>query len=239
VRRAGDHGGQEEQGGIITFFLVVVVAVGVGAAALWWFVLRSDAAPKPTIESTAVVAGGTPDGTWRLTPDDDAGSFVQYRVQEQLGGDLVESTATGRTTDVEGSLTISGQTVPAAEIQANLAALTSDRDRRDQALRTRGLQTDEFPHATFRLTRPIPLPAAPVAGRRVALDATGDLTLHGITRRVTVPLQARWDGRTVQVVGELPVTFAQYGITPPDIAGFVTVKGEGTIELKLFFTKSG
>jgi polyisoprenoid-binding protein YceI len=229
---------RDEAGGIVTLLLLVVVVLAAGAAALWWFVLRSDAAPKPAIERTEVVEGGTLAGTWTLAPNDAHGSFVQYRVQEQLGGDLVESTATGRTTEVEGSMTITEAALSAATVNANLAALESDRERRDDALKTRGLQTDQFPQARFALTRPIALPADPIPGRLVRVDAAGDLTLHGITRAVTIPLRTRWDGRTVQVVGELPVTFAEFGITAPDIAGFVTVQGEGTLELQLFFTKA-
>ncbi len=227
-----------ERGGIITFLLVVVVLLAAGAAALWWFVLRSDAAPPPEIERTTVVEGGTLDGTWTLTPNDRHGSFVQYRVQEQLGGDLVESTATGRTGEVEGRMTIAGGSVTGATVSANLAALESDRDRRDAALKDKGLQTDQFPQARFVLSSPIRLPAQATPGRVVRVAARGAFTLHGITRTVTMPLQTRWDGTTVQVVGELPITFAEYGITPPDIAGFVTVEGKGTMELKLFFAKA-
>ena len=43
--------------------------------------------------------------------------------------------------------------------------------------------------------------------------------------------------QTVQVVGELPIRFVDYGITPPNIGGFVTVAGDGTMELQLFFAK--
>jgi hypothetical protein len=41
----------------------------------------------------------------------------------------------------------------------------------------------------------------------------------------------------VQVVGKVPIQFADYGITPPNIGGFVTVAGEGRMELQLFFLK--
>lgn len=236
--RRGAERPSGERGGILTILLVLVLVVAAGAAALWWFVIRSDPEPKPEIEPTEVVEGGTIDGTWTLTPNDAEGSFVGYRVQEQFGGDLVENTATGRTTDVRGSMTITGTTVSEARVDANLRELRSDRDRRDNALKTRGLQTDEFPEATFVLTEPIELPGDPTPGRKVRVAANGDLTLHGITRSVRFPLEARWDGQAVQVVGELPIRFAEFGITPPDVAGFVTVKDAGTIELQLFFTMS-
>src|SRR5690349_11070903 len=55
---------RHEQGGIITFLMgAIVVLVAVGVAG-WWFLVRSDAEPKPKIEDTEVVAGGTLDGHW-------------------------------------------------------------------------------------------------------------------------------------------------------------------------------
>ncbi len=226
--------GRREHGGIITFLMgAIVVLVAVGVAG-WWFFVRSDAAPKPKIEDTNVVAGGTLDGHWVVEAG--SGSFVQYRVKEQFVG-AVESDATGRTDQVTAEMTIAGPTVTEASVGANVASLTSDKDRRDRAIHSSGLQSDTFPSATFVLTKPIVLPQAPRKGEKVTTHASGDFTVHGITRPVTVTLQARWDGQTVQVVGDFPTRFADYGITPPSIGGFVTVAGEGQVELQLFFVK--
>jgi polyisoprenoid-binding protein YceI len=225
---------RHEQGGIITFLMgavVVLVAVAVGG---WWFLVRSDAAPRPELEDSELVAGGTLDGHWVVEAG--GGSFVQYRVREQLVG-AVESDATGRTDQVAAEMTITGPTVTQATVGANVASLTSDKDRRDRALHTSGLQSDTFPQAKFVLTKPITLPQAPRKGEKVTTTATGDFTLHGITRPVTVDLEARWDGQTVQVIGAFPIRFADYGITPPSIGGFVTVADEGDAELQLFFVK--
>lgn len=224
-----------ERGGIVTFLMGAVVLVVAAGAAFWWFFVRSDAAPPPKIENTDVVAGGSLDGTWKVDPGD---SFVQYRVKEQFVRAVVESDATGRTDNVTGTMTINGTTVPAARVDADLSTLTSDKDRRDRAIRTSGLQSEQFPTATFVLTQPITLAQAPRKGEKVTTTATGDFTLHGITRRVTLSLDARWDGRTVQVVGDMPIRFVDYGITPPNIGGFVTVQGQGRMELQLFFTPS-
>lgn len=228
------RGRSGERGGIISFLMfavVVVVAAGVGG---WWFFVRSDAAPPPKIEDTNVVAGGTLDGTWTVRPGES--SFVQYRVKEQFVG-AVETDATGRTDDVTGTMTINGTTISDVNVSADVSTLTSDKDRRDRTIHNSGLQSDQFPTATFALTQPITLAQAPQKGVKLTTDATGDFTLHGITKRVTIPLEGRWDGQTVQVVGELPIRFVDYGITPPNIGGFVTVAGEGKMELQLFLAK--
>jgi hypothetical protein len=61
--------------------------------------------------------------------------------------------------------------------------------------------------------------------------------LHGVTRSVVVALQARWNGPTIDLTGNLPIIFADYHITPPNIGGFVAVDGAGQFELQLTFAK--
>ncbi len=222
-----------EHGGVLSFIVLAVVVVVLGFGAFWWFVIRSDAAPEPKIETTKTVPGGTLDGTWEIQPH--LGSFVQYRVKEQFAGAL-ESEATGRTESVTGRLKVTGSTISAVSITADLSTLESDKVRRDEKLQTDGLQTNQFPTATFVLTGPIELGSVK-KGRNVSADATGDLTLHGITKRVTLPLEGRWDGEAVQVVGKVPIQFAEYGISPPNIGGFVTVADRGRMEFQLYFVK--
>ena len=230
-------GRERQAGGVISSIAVAVVVVVVGAAAFWWFVIRSDAAPEPKITRTNVVAGGTLDGTWIVKPGDLLGSFVQYRVKEQFVGAL-EDEATGRTSndqrDAEGErldrFGRHGRCEPADAWNPTRCAATR-RSGPD------GLQSNQFPTATFVLTEPIELGSVPAKGKKITTDATGDFTLHGVTKRVTIPLEGRWDGETVQVVGKLPIQFADYGITPPNIGGFVTVADEGRMELQLFFLK--
>jgi hypothetical protein len=102
----------------------------------------------------------------------------------------------------------------------------------------RHVRVDAFPDATFTLTTPITFDEAPERGESVDVSATGDLTLHGVTKSVTIPLQARWNGATIQVVGSLDIAFAEYGITAPSFADFVSVQDHGTIELSLVFGRA-
>ena len=229
-------GRDRQAGGIISSIALAAVVVLAAGAAFWWFVIRSDAAPEPQITQTNVVAGGTLDGTWNVKPGDLLGSFVQYRVKEQFVGAL-EDEATGRTSKINASLKVSGSTISAVTVVADLKSLESDRVRRDEKIREDGLQSNQFPTATFVITEPIKLGSVPRKGQKIITDATGDFTLHGVTRRVTIPLEGRWDGETVQVVGKVPIQFADYGIIPPNVGGFVTVAGQGRMEFQLFFLK--
>ena len=220
----------------------VVVAVVLVAGAYGVFALVAGGGPAPVSETsfsplpsaTASLAGGT-NGTWNL--DASSGSFVGYRIREKLAMLSAPSDAVGRTTAVTGTLTLNGTNVTAVDVKADLTQLTSDEARRDDRIRTDGLQTDTFPDAEFVLTSPISLGKKPAQGATVNATAQGTLTLHGVTKDISVPVEARWSGNAIQVIATIPVVFADYNIVAPN-SGFVSVEDHGTIEVSLTFTKS-
>jgi polyisoprenoid-binding protein YceI len=181
------------------------------------------------------------DGSWKVdtsiaSSTDSTKSFVGYRVQETLasiGGNI----AVGRTPNVSGTMTIGGTQVTEATIEADLTALASDDPRRDGQLRQRGIQTDQFATATFTLTSPIDLGSVPADGQEVKVTANGQLTLHGVTKDVQIPLTAKLSGGVIAVTGSLPITFADYGVQAPTSFAVVSIEDHGTMELQLFFTK--
>jgi polyisoprenoid-binding protein YceI len=222
--------------------LVVVVALAVAG---WYLFLKTDPEPRAAIENTPVVTQSTvagqtpsgPDGTWTVKPGN-AQNFVGYRVTEKLFANISETEATGRTDHVTGSMTIDGTTVKDVTVTVDLRDLKSDNNFRDGRIRSEGLESDRFPQAKFVLTEPITLSASPTAGDTITTKATGDFTLHGVTRKVTVDLQGRWDGKQVQVVGNLPIVFSDYGITAPTAPAVASVDDHGEMELQLFFDRS-
>lgn len=231
---------------------IAAVAVGVVAVigvVVWYFFVRDDAPPPlelsdPDADPTEPAAGAgdttSPDGTWTVSTDLQSGggqSVVGYRVDEKLASLPARSDAVGRTDAVAGELVVDGATIPTVEVTADLTELESDQGRRDDALRTRGLETEDFPEANFVLRSPIDLGGVPAVGAGVEVTATGDLTVHGVTDSVEVPLEARWSGAVIEVVGSLPVVMADYDIEPPDVAGLVDVDDEGTMEFQLFFVR--
>jgi polyisoprenoid-binding protein YceI len=215
---------------------VVLLVVG-GGFAIYKIFLESNPKPPAEITKTTTAGGGTLDGTYRAASGD-AQSFVGYRVQEELAAVGVESTATGRTSEVTGSFAIDGMTVKDVTVDANLLNLKSDREMRDNRIKTLGLESEKFPQSKFVLTEPIDFKSVPDVGETVRATAKGDFTLHGVTRPVSIPLEGRWDGRDIQVVGSLDVRFADYQIDPPNIGGFVSVKDQGVMEFQIFFRKA-
>jgi polyisoprenoid-binding protein YceI len=218
--------------------LALVVVIGVGIAG-WYFFLKSDPEPRAAIKETPTVSAAptATDGTWTVKPGSTE-SFVGYRVTEKLFANVTESTATGRTDNVTGTMTIAGTTVSDITVTADLRDLASDNNFRDGRIRSQGLESDRFPEAKFVLATPITLPATPTVGQTITVDATGDFTLHGVTKRITISLQGRWDGEKVQVVGHLPIVFGDYGITAPTAPVVASVDDHGEMELQLFFQKA-
>jgi len=242
------------------YALIAVVAIVVlGTLAFWFFVLRSTAPERAalpdrpaaeatdttavatdattddaTTDATADDADASPEGVWTLEPG--SAGFVGYRIDELFAGDTIKVTAVGRTPAVTGTLTIDGTTITEAEVEADLSQMVSDSERRDNYIRTRSLETDNFPEARFVLTEPVDLGVLPSPGEEVTFVASGDLTLRGATQPVEVAMQARWNGDSIDVAGGAPVALADFGIEVISIP-FVTIDDAGEFEMQLAFTR--
>ncbi|MCU1351246.1 MAG: YceI family protein [Acidimicrobiales bacterium] len=220
--------------------VVVVLLVVVGGPDVYIHFIEGKPPAKLSLSSNGATASDAPgtsrpssgpipttaDGTWQATSASQAG----YRVKETLFGQ--STTAVGRTNKVTGSIAVKGTTVSTASFSVDMTSVSSDRPQRDGQFRGRIMQTDTFPTATFTLTSPIGLATTPAQGKEVSATATGKLMLHGTTRTVTFPVKAVWTGATVKVNGEIPLTFADYGVNNPS-GGPAKVGDHGTLEFLL------
>jgi polyisoprenoid-binding protein YceI len=226
-----------------------VALIALAALSIWWF-LRDDAPKAVNLDAAvgAIDAGGSASadgvaGDWTVDTtvgefnfDDSTGSFVGFRVAEQLSG-IGSATAVGRTPSVSGTMTIDGTTLTAATIEADMTELTTNDSRRDGRARD-ALGTSQFPTATFVLTAPIDLGDAAKTGTKTAVIASGDLTVHGVTKSVQIPLEAQLTGNTIVVVGSLDVLFSDFGVTAPTAPIVLSVDDHGQMELQLFFRRA-
>lgn len=216
--------------------LIAVVAV----AAIWGPAFYRDvivgeqpAAPSVPSDAATPSAGAEVSdltGEWSVAD----GSFAGYRVDEVLAGEDV--TVVGRTEEVTGAASIDGLTLQSAEFTVDVASIATDAPERDAYFRDQALSAAEYPEATFRLSEPVAVPG-PVADGTAAFEATGELTLRGVTQPVTVPIEAVSDGDRIHVAGSIPITFADYGVTAPNL-GFVSVEPEGFVEFQLVLERA-
>lgn len=238
---------------------VLAVAAGIAAVAVVgfaaiYFVFLPTSSPKPFKLSTSTAGSATTStagsansstagsttrsttgvvGRWQIA----AGSSAGYRVREQLTFLPAQSDAVGRTSSLTGTATIAqshgSATITEASFKVAVSTLKSDRSMRDEKIHTIGLESDRYPTATFTLSAPLTLPATALSGNVAHLSATGALDIHGTSRRVTVPLELRLAGSTLQAAGSLSFPWSQFNMTAPSIGGFVTVTDKATLEFDL------
>jgi polyisoprenoid-binding protein YceI len=211
--------------------VVVLVVLVVGGPFVFIHFIEGKAPAKLTLSAAAGHAGPNTgsvplDGKWSVT----TGSVVGYRVKEVLFGQ--DNTAVGRTSDVTGSIIISGTNVVAGTFTVEMATVKSDFSQRDSQFRGRVMDVSTYPTATFVLSQPIKVGAPAASGVAKAMAAEGSLTLRGQTRTVSFEVEARHVGTTIQVLGSVPVLFSRWKIPNPSF-GPVTTQDHGILEFLL------
>jgi len=161
-------------------------------------------------------------------------SQASYDVQEQFLEQNLPARAVGTTRAVEGELEFNAQGQPTGRVtrfRVDLRTLTSDRPRRDSAIRTRWLESDTYPYADFVSTGVQDVPAAYTEGEEVSFKLIGDLTIRNVTREVTWDVTGRLQGDIVTGRATTLINMVDFGFDPPSIAGVLTVEDGVTITL--------
>lgn len=137
----------------------------------------------------------------------------------------------GTTRKVEAELMINPMNVsqsPKAMVKVDLAALTTGIDLRDDDMKgAKFLHTAKYPYATFTLTG--------ISGASELKDATktnvkltGDLTIHGVTKKISVPATLTYfkqnEGTKSKLAGNLlkanaifSIKMSDYGVKVPSM----------------------
>lgn len=185
------------------------------------------------VPSNEVPSGEVPsfDGDWVPTTASEFG----YRVEEVLAG--VNTTAVGRSNEIEGLLTIDGTTASVIDITVQIGNITSDDSRRDGQFSGRIMNAAEFPTAEFRITEPIDFGQIPAGDEQVTATAAGELTLRGVTNPVTFEVIAQTTDGRIGVLGSIPVLFEDYGIDNPSF-GVIATEDNGLVEFVLVFDRA-
>lgn len=96
------------------------------------------------------------------------------------------------------------------------------------------LDAARFPDISFA--------SSAVSGRLVSagvyeLMITGDLRLHGVTRRIELPLRVELQADRLTAGGHLSLKQTAFGLTPISVAGVVKVKDEVGIDFEIAATR--
>jgi polyisoprenoid-binding protein YceI len=218
--------------GIATGVVVVGAAAVIAGPGIYANIVNGSAEAAPTLAPTggATLSTQQAAGTWRSTDD----SFAGYRVHEVLQGKNVN--VVGRTDKVSAKVGVQGTMLSSATITVQVADIATPESARDQYFRSTALQTARFPTATFTLSKPVDVADA-LDGDATKVQLDGMLDLHGVTKPVSVDATVGVSAAgAVQVVGDVPVTFSDFGVQAPSL-GFVTVDKSGKVEFSLDLQK--
>src|SRR5689334_20349966 len=123
--------------------------------------------------TSTAVRPSTTTHTWQIDPSH---SLVEFSIRH-----MMVSTVKGRFTGVSGTILANedDHTLSAAEITIDASSITTADPNRDAHLRSADfLDVEQFPTITFTSKR--------IDGHRDEFTLVGDLTLHGVTREVSL-----------------------------------------------------
>jgi polyisoprenoid-binding protein YceI len=190
---------------------------------------------RPPADATAASAQ-VPAGTQRfvIVPGE---SSVLYRVNETFISDGNRlNTAVGTTTVVRGEIFVDrGRPANSriGTITVDISQFKSDSARRDNAIRTRWLESERFPIAEFTATAMHGLPEVHQDGREVAVQITGTLKIRTVARPTTFASTIKLEGTTLTVIGATTIKMTDFGFDPPSILGILRSENEAKLEFKL------
>lgn len=242
----------------IARILVTLVVLVVAAGAAWWFFIREDnaaqkeAAPvteevRQAASATASSASSTPSPGATAAPGStstfkgksykiiEGQSTAWYLAGEKLASLPLPSTAKGVTNDVTGEFHLADGGLDPSKpttFTVGLKSLKSDQGQRDRRVQD-ALETSKFPTATFTAKSLTGLPAD-FGATHVVMQLTGTFELHGVKQEVTWELKAKRDGDILSGLATLKLKYSDFNITPPNIAGFVSVEDNLTLQVQLF-----
>jgi polyisoprenoid-binding protein YceI len=231
--------------------LVLAVLAVAAVAAGWWFFIREDnelATNAPEIPSdlagseTPSADGG--DGNANAFTIISERSEAAYFADEKLASLPLPSTAKGSTKDITGTfyLTEDGLDLDPdreSKFTVDLTTITSDRDMRDRRVQSDGLQTSQFPTATFTATGVTGYDPSIPAGEEQTLQLTGIMDLHGVQKEITWEVKARREGDVITALATVNFLYADFNIPILNIAGFVSVEDDVTLQVQIVAQAEG
>jgi polyisoprenoid-binding protein YceI len=134
--------------------------------------------------------------TWKLDPSH---STVEFSAKH-----MMFTTVKGRFAEIEGTINVPGTTLDGASVVATMktASIDTRTEQRDQHLRSADfLDAENFPEITFKSTK--------LDGSKEKFTMTGDLTIRGTTRPVT--LDVTYEGTGTDPWGNERMGFSASG----------------------------
>jgi polyisoprenoid-binding protein YceI len=145
-------------------------------------------------------------------------------------------TVHGRAPQISGRLDATpgagGEWKVQSRIVVAAAAMESGSESRDRKMREKTLEVDKFPEIVFEARRVVGDLSKLRPGDRGTVEVTGDLTVHGKTVSVRLPVDVQLLEGGAMLSGSFPLAWKQFGLADPSF-GIITVREPMKIAFRL------
>lgn len=171
--------------------------------------------------------------TFQIVPEE---SEVSYEVGEVfLNQDNRFNVAIGITNLVTGEVFVdreNPQNSTIGSIEVDISQFTSDSARRDNAIRERFLESNQFPIATFVPNQVEGVPQDYEEGQQIEIQVSGDLTVRDATQPVTFDVTLGGSGDTLTGEATTTILMSDFGFGPISIGGILNTEDEVLIHFR-------
>jgi polyisoprenoid-binding protein YceI len=191
----------------------------------------------PTEEPVAAEGGvnsSAPEGfvILSIVPEE---SEARFNIYELLNGQ--DKDVIGVTNQIAGEVAINPDDLSQVQfgtIQVNARTFITDEDRRNNAIRNRILNTDQYEFITFTPTAITGLNGAGQVGQSYTFEVAGNLTIRDVTQPVTfqITLQAESDNR-LNGTASATIKRSDFNLVVPSVPFVANVADEIALELDL------
>jgi polyisoprenoid-binding protein YceI len=145
-------------------------------------------------------------------------------------------TVHGRAPQISGTLDAIPGTAGDWKVQSRIvvaaAAMESGSESRDRKMREKTLEVDKYPEIVFEARRVVGDLSKLRPGERGTVEVTGDLTVHGKTVSVRLPVDVQLLEGGAVLSGSFPLAWKQFGLADPSF-GIITVREPMKIAFRL------
>lgn len=187
--------------------------------------------------ATLVCASTVPAATRTYSVTSDGKNYAMFTSEATL------ETIHGRTTAVSGTIAADPANPAGSKVDVTIDLNTLDTGigMRNDHMRNKFLNVEKFPTATFKVVS-VSGPKSIAPNSPTDINVTGDLTIHGVTKRVTAPVRvvlipeseltksSRGPGDWIHATTEFPIKLSDFGIEVPSTLG---MKLSNDVKLKL------
>lgn len=165
-------------------------------------------------------------------------SNAQYEVKETFITQKLNATAIGKTSVITGDLVFDAKgAIQPSKVVVDVTTLKSDKEKRDDKIRTSGLETDKYKTAEFAITG-VEGTAPAIGSQEATFKLKGNLTVHGVEKPVVWDAKAMLaDGGKVKLSATITFKMEQFNMTPPSILGMINVEDEVKLQVDLVGAK--